>query len=282
MNVALLAGFAGTAAFLVRSTHRRRSHFEETHTALTLKGLHRRHHGLRVAQLSDIHIGLSTPPSRIRAAIAAINAAQVDLVALTGDYVTNSLRPVGQISGLLSGLQAPVFAVLGNHDHWVDANGVTDHLTRAGCQVLRNTHGVIELKGAPFHVIGVDDERSGHDDVGAAFARVPKHGSRLVLTHTPPTVRKLPVGAGLLCLTGHTHGGQIKLPKLTRHLMHRMGQPYERGLHHVNGNHVYVNRGLGYGIGGAALRFGSRPEVSYFTLYATTHQTSSPATGRTR
>lgn len=267
-NVALLAGAVSTAAFLVRGTHRRRTHFEQTQTVLKLKGLHAKHHGLRVAQLSDIHIGLSTPAARIRAAIAAINAARVDLVALTGDYVTHSLRPVQQISHLLTGLEAPVFAVLGNHDHWVDAKGVSHHLTRAGCTVLRNEHCVIDLKGHPFHVIGIDDERSGHDDVDASLRGLPAKGSRLVLTHTPPTVRKLPHGQGLLCLTGHTHGGQIKLPKITAHLLRRMGQPYERGLHHVNGNHVYVNRGLGYGIGSVALRLGSRPEVSFFTLHS--------------
>ncbi len=281
-NAALLAGFAASAAMLVRSTHRRRTHFEETHTEFHSKGLNERHDGLRIAQLSDIHIGLSTPAARIRAAVDAVNNAKVDLVVLTGDYVTNSMRPVPKISHLLSGLRAPVFAVLGNHDHWVDANGVAMHLQRIGCTVLRNEHTVFQVKGAPLHIIGVDDERSGHDDVNAAFAGVPKTGSRLVLTHMPPTVRKLPKNAGLLCLAGHTHGGQIELGRLTSKVFHRLGQPYVRGMHEVNGNFLYVNRGLGYGIGGAALRVGSRPEVSYFTLrQPVTHHTSSPS-GRKR
>jgi uncharacterized protein len=266
MNPALLAGFAASVALVVRGTHRRRTFFEETHTELKLKGLEAKHDGLRVAQLSDLHLGLSTPAARVRAAVTAINAANVDLVALTGDYVTHSLRPIPLISQLLAGLKAPVFAVLGNHDHWVDANGVAAHLQRVGCTVLRNEHAFIILKGASLCVIGIDDQRSGHDDVEAAFKDAPTGGSRLVLTHTPPTVHQLPKNAGLLCLSGHTHGGQIKLPGLTRRLLQKMGQPYERGMHQVNGNHLYVNRGLGYGIGGAALRIGSRPEVSYFTL----------------
>jgi predicted MPP superfamily phosphohydrolase len=265
-TTALLAGFAAAGAFVVRGTHRHRTFFEQTQTEVVIKGLHPKHDGLRIAQLSDIHIGLSTPAARIRAAVEAVNAAGVDLVALTGDYVTRSMRPIPLISKLLSGLKAPVFAVLGNHDHWVDAEGVTGHLKRVGCTVLRNEHAFMILRGASLCVIGIDDERSGNDDVEAAFKGSPKSGSRLVLTHTPPTVRQLPHDAGLLCLTGHTHGGQIKLPGITQRLLHRMGQPYERGLHRVNGNYVYVNRGLGYGIGGAALRVGSKPEVSYFTL----------------
>ena len=265
-NAALIAGFAASAAVIARGTLRHRTFFEETWTELAIQGLHPEHDGLKVAQLSDIHLGLSTPAARVRAAIEAVNDAQVDLVALTGDYVTHSLRPIPLISKLLSGLRAPVCAVLGNHDHWVDAHGVAGHLRRVGCRVLRNEHARVMLRGAPLTVIGIDDERSGNHDVAAAFHGAPQTGSRLVLTHTPPTVRHLPPNAGLLCLTGHTHGGQIKLPGITRHLLHRAGQPYERGMHEVNGNFVYVNRGLGYGMGGAALRFGSPPEVSYFTL----------------
>lgn len=265
-TTALLAGFAASAAVIARGTFRHRTFFEQTHTELAVKGLHPKHDGLRIAQLSDIHIGFSTPAARIRAAVEAVNAANVDLVALTGDYVTRSMRPIPQISQLLSGLKAPVFAVLGNHDHWVNAHGVSTHLRRVGCTVLQNEHAFIILRGASLCVIGIDDERSGNDDVTAAFKGAPKSGSRLVLTHTPPTVRQLPRNAGLLCLTGHTHGGQIKLPGITRRLLHKMGQPYERGMHRVNGNYVYVNRGLGYGMGGAALRIGSKPEVSYFTL----------------
>jgi uncharacterized protein len=178
------------------------------------------------------------------------------------------MRPIPLISRLLSGLTAPVFAVLGNHDHWVDPHGVARHLRQVGCTVLQNAHSLLNVRGAPLCVIGVDDERSGHDDVETAFKGTPHKGSRLVLTHMPPTVRKLPRDQGLLCLSGHTHGGQIKLPVITHKVMHRFGQPYIRGMHAVNGNFVYVNRGLGYGIGGAMLRVGSKPEVSYFTLRA--------------
>lgn len=264
---ALWAGLAGAATLAARGSRGWRAAFEQTHHEVKVKGLSGAHDGLRIAQLSDLHVGWSTPPERIRAAVRAVNAAHVDLVVLTGDYVTNHAAAVALLAEQLKGLEPPAFAVLGNHDHWTHAHGVTAQLERAGCTVLRNAHTRVSVRGARLSIIGIDDERSGHDDVGAAFKGV-GHGSRLVLTHTPPTAEKLPAGGGLLCLTGHTHGGQIHVPGVTRRVLARLGQPYVRGMYAVNGNHLYVNRGLGYGVGGAALRVDSRPEISFFTLRA--------------
>jgi predicted MPP superfamily phosphohydrolase len=261
----LLAGIAGTAALAVGGSRRWRASFEQTHHSVKVKGLAEEHDGLVVAQISDLHVGWSTPAERIRAAVRTINASGADLVALTGDYITNHESAVPRLGEQLRGFRLPAVAVLGNHDHWTNARGVTQQLEGIGCTVLRNAHHRLKLKGAWLNVIGIDDQRSGHDDVDAAFEGVAK-GSRLVLTHSPPTAQKLPEDAGLLCLTGHTHGGQIHVPGLTRRLLQHVGQPYVRGMHRVNGNHLYVNRGLGYGIGGAALRIGSKPEIAYFTL----------------
>lgn len=255
---------AGAAA---RGWTSRRSSFDTTTLELRLP-IDPAHDGVRVAQLSDVHVGLATPRERVRAAVEAINAAAVDLVVLTGDYVTNSGRPVPRVAEQLAGLRAPTFAVLGNHDHWVDAHGVTRQLEQAGYAVLRNAHTRVRVRGVPLTVVGVDDGRSGHDDVARAFRGVARVGTRLVLAHTPPTAERLPEAAGLLCLSGHTHGGQIAVPGLTERLMRRLGQPYVRGLYPVRGNTLYVNRGLGYGVGGPAVRIGSRPEVSFFTLRA--------------
>ena len=262
----LLAGAAGLAAVgVLRGTSSRRAAFHVTELELPLP-IDAAHDGVRIAQITDLHLGLSTPPERIRAAMEVINEARVDLVVLTGDYVTNSERPVPLVSGLLEGFDAPAWAVLGNHDHWVDASGIRTQLERAGIGVLQNAHTRLRLRGAPFTIVGVDDGHSGHDDVRQAFQGLGARGSRVVLTHAPPTADRLPDAGGLLCLSGHTHGGQISLPGITRGLMRRLGQPYARGLYQVRGNTLYVNRGLGFGVGGPALRLGSPPEVSFFTL----------------
>lgn len=252
--------------------------YEVTGPELLVDGLDPAHDGLRIAQLSDIHVGMNTPDQRVRDAVNEINALRPDLVFLTGDFVTYSRRPMPLVSSLLEGLNAPTFAVLGNHDHFVDAQSVVGALNDSGYAVLRNQHTVMRLKGAPLTLFGVDDGGTGHDDVRATFKGATKDGTRLVLTHNPVTSKKLPPFEGLLCFSGHTHGGQIVIPPITDALVRAAGQPYIRGRYDVQGNQLYVNRGLGWGRKHQFLHHGSEPEVALFTLRARTE--SWPGIGR--
>ncbi len=245
-----------------------RDHFALNEYELHVPGLHPSHEGLRVAQLSDIHVGQATSDLRIRRAVMAVNASAPDLVFLTGDYVTHSPKPLPRVREVLSGLRGPVFAVLGNHDHWVNAPYLREGFERLGYTVLQNEHRVVNVRGAPAAILGVDDGRTGRDDVEATFHGAPTSGTRLVLAHTPPTVEKLPPYAGLVQFSGHTHGGQFVVRGLTEALFRRAGQPYIRGHYLVQGNHLYVSQGLGFGFGGPYLRRGTEPEVAFFTLRA--------------
>lgn len=245
-----------------------RDHFALNDYELHVPGLHPAHNGLRVAQLSDIHVGQATSDLRIRRAVMAVNESAPDLVFLTGDYVTHSPKPLPRVREVLSGLNGPVFVVLGNHDHWVNAPYLREGFERLGYTVLQNEHRMVHVRGAPAAVLGVDDGRTGRDDVEATFRGAPTSGTRLVLAHTPPTVEKLPPYAGLVQFSGHTHGGQFVVRGLTEALFRRAGQPYIRGHYHVRGNQLYVNQGLGFGFGGPYLRRGTEPEVAFFTLRA--------------
>ena len=265
----VLAGMLGAIAGggAAHATTRGRDHFEQTQTDLWLPGIDDAHDGLRIGQLSDVHVGLSTPESRIRAAVERLNEAKPDLVFLTGDYVTHSERPVPQVPLALGGICAPVFVVLGNHDHWVNAPALREGFERLGYTVLQNAHTVTRARGRSLTVLGVDDGRSGHDDVAQTFRGARPDGTRLVLTHAPPTADKLPPDGNLACFSGHTHGGQVAVPKVTEAVMRRAGQPYVAGLYRTSGNNLlYVNRGLGFGRGGFAFRVRSDPELSWFTL----------------
>jgi predicted MPP superfamily phosphohydrolase len=265
----LIAGMAGAAVVgspAAARAENRAEHFEVTHTVVRLRELDPAHEGLRIAQLSDLHVGEGTPDGRLIAAVRRVNEEKPDLVLLTGDFVTHSARPISHVPIVLEGLSAPTFAVLGNHDHHVDAKAVRKVVEKMGYQVLQNAHTVTRIRGAPLCVLGVDDGQTRHDDVPETFKGAPERGTRLVMLHTPPTADKLPEGQSLAVFAGHTHGGQIHIPGLTEALFRRVGQPYVRGRYAVRGNHLYVNRGLGFGSGGALPRVGSDPEVSFFTL----------------
>jgi predicted MPP superfamily phosphohydrolase len=265
----LIAGMAGAAAAGAPAAARaenRAEHFEVTDTELRLAELDPAHEGLRIAQLSDLHVGNGTPDGRLIAAVRRVNEEKPDLVLLTGDFVTHSAASIAHIPIVLEGLKAPAFAVLGNHDHYVDARAVRKSVEKMGYEVLQNEHTVTRVRGAPLCILGVDDGQTRHDHVGNTFKGAPEGGTRLVMLHTPPTANKLPEGLGVAVFAGHTHGGQIHVPGLTEALFRRVGQPYVRGRYDVRGNHLYVNRGLGFGSGSALPRVGSDPEVSFFTL----------------
>jgi uncharacterized protein len=239
------------------------------------------HDGLRVAQLSDLHVGALTPPERIRAAIEEANRFRPDLVALTGDYLTRDPAGVALMREQLGGLQAPVVATLGNHDRWVDADGATAALEHLGYGVLRNQNTTLTLRGAPFTVVGIDDLRTHHADPPQAMKGA-REGSRLYLAHVPRTADILAYwGRPMLLLAGHTHGGQVNVPLLMPALRWMAREPYTEGLYQVEKVQLYVNRGVGNV--GVALRLNAAPEVSLLTLRAgEVVRGGAPATAGTR
>lgn len=257
---AALAGGALPAA----ARTAQRAHPE--HLVFTLPGLDPAHDGLRIAQLSDFHVGDRTQPETIRDAIARANAFAPDLVALTGDYLCLKRSGLGLMRDLLGGLAAPTVAVLGNHDHWVDARGAARVLSAHGYAVLRNQHTTLTLRGAPFTVVGVDDLLAGQARPREALAGAPSEGSRLVLAHGPKTADQLrKLGERVLCLSGHTHGGQIHIPGLTPLMLRALAhEPYERGLFRLGPVQLYVNRGVGNSA--LRIRVNSDPEVTLAVL----------------
>jgi predicted MPP superfamily phosphohydrolase len=239
------------------------------HYDVPVVGLDPAHAGLRIAHLTDIHVGLLTSQKHIRAAIDRANAEAPDLVVLTGDYVCYSPRAVPVLERLIAGLQGPVVAVLGNHDYWTDAAGVARALTRNGYHLLRNQHTRLEVRGAPLELVGIDDAITRHADVEASFrglSTTPRGASRVVLTHAPGLVRAAAArGAGLV-LAGHTHGGQVLPPRLSQRLWSAVGKPYVRGFYRVQETTLYVNSGVG--TSSVPIRARSTPsEVAVLTLH---------------
>ncbi|HSN92871.1 MAG TPA: metallophosphoesterase [Anaeromyxobacteraceae bacterium] len=239
----------------------------ETPTFL-VPGLDPAHEGLKVAQLSDLHVGPKTPPGLVRAAIEEVNRFEPDLVALTGDFLSFRRSEVDTMRQLLGGLAAPTFAVLGNHDHWVDPRGAREALLGLGYEVIDNAWTTIRLRGAPLAVVGVGDLSTGNADVPLATRGLPPQGTPLVLAHGPSTADPLAaLGRAALCLSGHTHGGQIAIPILTPLFVRAvLRERYVRGPYRVGPVSLYVNRGIG--MSGLRTRVSCPAEVTLATLRA--------------
>ncbi|WP_242395394.1 metallophosphoesterase [Anaeromyxobacter oryzisoli] len=263
---AALLGAAGALGTLPATTDAQHPTPEAERVTFAVPGLDPAHDGLRVAQLSDLHVGPRTPPELIRTAIEEANAFRPDLVVLTGDYVCRRSREIQAVREQLGGLAAPTIAVLGNHDVWVDPSGVAAALRGLGYEVLDNAWTAVRLRGAPLSVVGVGDRLTRRDDVPRATRGLPAGAAPLVLAHGPRSADRLrALGRPLLCLSGHTHGGQINLPILTPLFLHGLvGEPYVRGPYRLGEVSLYVNRGIG--MSGIRVRINSPPEVTLATL----------------
>ena len=233
---------------------------------VVVPGLDPAHDGLRIAHLTDLHVGMLTPDRKILRALSHAQTARADLVLLTGDFVCYSPKFVGRLQELTRGLGGPVYAVLGNHDYWTDGQGVRRALERNGYEVLRNENTEIMLRHAPLTVVGIDDAVTGHADSARAFRGVRAHGSRLIMTHVPSMADPAAAHGDGLIVAGHTHGGHVNIPKVTAGIAARLGNRYLAGFYRVGQSLLYVNRGIGSS--SVPIRAGAPSEVSIFTLRA--------------
>jgi predicted MPP superfamily phosphohydrolase len=222
--------------------------------------------GLRLAQLSDFHRSPWVRQGEIERAVAVTNTLAPDLVVLTGDYVSLRRRYAEPCAAALSELRAPLgrFAVLGNHDHWLGPKRVAAALRQAGLTVLRNAAVPVARRGADLWLVGVDDAFVHRDDLSLALRGVPGAAFKVVLLHEPDLadmVSRYPVQ---LQLSGHSHGGQVRLPGLGPILLPRMGRKYPMGRRQVARLQLYTSRGIGRIQ--PAVRFNCPPEVTLITL----------------
>ena len=223
--------------------------------------------GLRIGFATDVHFEPDRPTALLERGVELLNAAAPDLMLLGGDYVNSSAKGFERPLALLGRLRAPlgVYAVLGNHDYWAGGDYIAARLASAGIRVLRNEAERMEAPdGRPWWLVGTDSASRGHADLEQAFACLPPRGFRLLLAHEPE-VADLVAGRGLradLQLSGHSHGGQIVLPKIGPPLLPRLGRRYVRGLHRQPT--VYTGRGVG--AVPPYFRVNCPPEVAVLTL----------------
>ncbi len=269
---------AGAGAALGYSLLVEPRRFVVSRREIPVRGLPRELDGLRLVQLTDIHHGPWLSLNYVRAVVDAANELEPDLVCLTGDYVHHSaayIEPVAEELARLRPRRAAV-AVLGNHDWWEDADRMRRALARTGTVLLDNDRRVLTPAGRlepraerGLAVCGVGDLWEDTPDYAAALGGLPEGMPRLLLSHNPDVAEEPGLVSGGrrvdLMLSGHTHGGQIRLPGLgTPITSSRYGQKYARGL--IQGPCCPVFICPGVGVSGLPLRFGVPPEVAVLVL----------------
>lgn len=224
--------------------------------------------GLRVVLMSDFHHSWWVPAERIREAVRTANALQPDLVALTGDFIhRGSAWPDGCFRELAR-LRARhgVFGVLGNHDHSGGAAGASRRaMAAAGIPELRNSGVDIRRAGGEFRVAGIPDLWHGRPNLHQALGSGGTVASALLLSHNPDFAESLNDPRVALMLSGHTHGGQIRLPLVgAPWTPSRFGTRYLAGLCRGPQSRVFVTTGVGASF--PPVRFGAPAEIACLTL----------------
>jgi predicted MPP superfamily phosphohydrolase len=195
-------------------------------------------------------------------------AAGPDLLLMGGDYVCESPRYIAEAAAVLGeyalSARLGTLAVLGNHDYSNDASRIAAKLESRGIRVLRNDAVNVLGNESPLWIAGIDDAILGRPDPLAAFAQVPDLSPVVVLWHEPDWAEQSAGQGAILQLSGHSHGGQVRLPGLGDMAAPAGGRRFVSGRNTANGMPVYTSRGIG--VYRPPVRFRCPPEVTLMTL----------------
>jgi predicted MPP superfamily phosphohydrolase len=256
---------------------------EFTERNVHLRGLPAAFDGMRIAHITDIHMDDFTEAYFLRNTMDRINRIKPDAVLMTGDYVTSESKQTKasilrahnaawHCAEILRSLECrSLYAVLGNHDVDAGAREVTYALVSNGIAVLRNSCLPIERAGSRIWLAGLDDPCSGHPDpeqaVPAWIRNIPNEPV-VLMCHAPDYADRLltqPAGQAVdFMLSGHSHGGQIRLPLIGALFLPSLGRKYVEGGFQLGRMQLYVNRGIG--TIGVPFRFDCPPEITVHTL----------------
>jgi hypothetical protein len=225
-------------------------------------------HSLRVVQITDIHAGIYMTRQEIRRLTDHVIALQPDLFVLTGDYISNSMEFLPGCMEELARVRAPygTFATLGNHEHWYgDLSRIRAVFSHYGIPLLVNSHQIVRSGQGAFAVAGIDDLRSGQPDLEAALDGLDSRMPVLLLSHRPEIFPMAAARGISLTLSGHYHGGQIKLGLPPGGIsLADLVTPYPEGLFRLDACHLYVSRGIGTTF--TPVRLNVPPEITLLQL----------------
>ena len=244
---------------------------------LKLPRLSHQFSGLRLAQISDIHMGGWMNLTRLQHVADLILEEKPDVLLITGDFVIGhevvdiSTQMVDDLIFGLSRLASsiPTFAVLGNHDYWTDVETVRHMLSSSGITELTNTIFTLKRGEETLHLCGVDDVWEGDARLDDIITQIYDESSAILLAHEPDFAdTSAATGRFDLQLSGHTHGGQVVLPFIGPQILPHLGRKYPSGLYRVQEMFLYTNRGVG--MARLPLRINCPPEITVFILESMT------------
>ena len=246
---------------------------ELARVSLPVRGLPAPVSGVVACQISDFHVDRDEDVTRLERAVDLINRQEPDLVFLTGDYFSGTqtmrrfVEPFGRILRDLRP-RLGALAVPGNHDHWAGIELIARALNRAGIELLSNASRRLAVKGAHLQIVGIDDLWTRRAEPSRAFCSVEPGDCTIVLAHNPDTALHIVEYKPGVMLSGHTHGGVVRIPLYGTPLKSilRIGKQYYSGLNRYGDFFIYTNRGLG--TFWVRVRMNCRPEVSRFSLTA--------------
>lgn len=229
--------------------------------------------GLRVGVLADFHFRPDKDHELVAKAVARVNAEDLDLLALAGDYLTSSPKVLPPLLDLLGGVRTRhgVFAVMGNHDGWhASRDLVRRSFEKAGISFLVNRNSQLRIGGETLAVAGTDFVWLGQPDPAATLRGIARSTPVLALVHEPDYFDVMAAQREILLqVSGHTHGGQCRVP-LAGYAPVKVdhGRKYIKGHHARGGSNLFVTSGVG--TVGIRVRFACPPELAVLTLRAAT------------
>ena len=231
--------------------------------------------GYTIALLSDFHFDPYFSVHPIEASIGIVNGLNPDLIVLTGDFVSIPQFKGGEekaaataepCADLLRQMHARhgLWAVMGNHDYYTNPWRITNILQERGIKVLVNRSVPIEQDGARFWLAGVNDVVSGTADLDTTLDIVPENEATILLAHEPDYADEVARYHVDLQLSGHSHGGQVRLPLVPPLFLPKLGKKYVWGLYRIGPLTLYTNPGIGTVV--LPIRFNCPPEITLLTL----------------
>ncbi|MFL5758340.1 MAG: metallophosphoesterase [Thermomicrobiales bacterium] len=227
-------------------------------------------HGLTIGFLTDSHVGPFFSHDDLTRATKLLASVKPDLILLGGDYISESPRFIGPTVEVLRELVHASshggLAVMGNHDLSVSEPKVTEAFKSAGIPILRNAAAPVAHNGDTLWIAGVDESLLGTPDPARTFAQIPPGAACLAVWHEPSFAEQVAARGAFAQLSGHTHGGQIRLPAIGPVGLPADGRCHVIGFNTVAGMPVYTSRGVG--VYRPPMRFRCPPEVTLVTLVA--------------